>query len=104
MAIYGLANYKFLYPWVEAHIDHRDERDRASDREDEMERKQVAEKAVDQGGERGSADRCRADKAEDRASVLLGESEHHRGVEHGVARAIEKAREKGKYTGQNKII
>ena len=104
MAIYGLANYKFLYPRMEAHIDHRDKRDRASDRKDEIERKDVAEKTVDQGGERSAADRCRADKAEDRASVLLGESEHHRGVEHGVARAIEKSREEGENAGQNKII
>ena len=88
---------------MEAHIDHRNERDRATYGEYKVERQHLAEKAVDQGGERGSADARRLDKSEYCASVRLWEREHHRGVEDGVSRTIEKSCKESKYIHRGKM-
>ena len=83
---------------AEAQKEHGRKRNYVAHRKDDIQREHLAQKAVDHRRKSRAPHRGGADKAKDRASVFLGQRQHEGGVEHRIARAIDKSRQKRKNT------
>ena len=68
----SMGQHKFSGSGVEAHIQHGRQGEQTSRRKYQIQRKYIAENAVDHRRKRGAADGCRIDESEDRTRFSSG--------------------------------